>query len=446
MARFMAKLFFAMGYVSNADIIQYSATDLVGQYLGQTRHRTREKLTNALDRFLFISDIHLLLEGAYEAQALEELAEFLSRPETHQNMVVVLSGDDKSIDKLKRSSYISTVFREIISFQNIPADDCITLLSEELRSFGFSDEAQFMKSLTPPDYEQVKGLWHKMQSAAGWNNAHDVKYLAKQIAVRLLELDELNSDQAKGQLLSIVMNCMKRVITDRSVSKGRAEFREPDIRDQTYSHMDSTSALLHQESTISSQCHPLFASHCQSTAELSTDAQIQPTMNKTIRESRESAASPSQRISQVRANTNMFGCAHDDEKEHNAEEEIVAKREEGVADSSWDRVQTAIEEEKKDQVILQDFDEKLQQAGDALFQGTTDELEDLQKSYDRAKAIFSAHSLRLQLRHRILMALRKMGKCPLGYAWVRDGEGYRCTGGSHFVTNEEANNMVADKD
>ena len=63
MAKFMSKLFFDMGYISTPDIIECSATDLIGQYLGQTRHRTREKLTDALSRFLVINDVHHLLDG-----------------------------------------------------------------------------------------------------------------------------------------------------------------------------------------------------------------------------------------------------------------------------------------------------------------------------------------------------------------------------------------------
>jgi hypothetical protein len=33
--------------------------------------------------------------------------------------------------------------------------------------------------------------------------------------------------------------------------------------------------------------------------------------------------------------------------------------------------------------------------------------------------------------------LRDMGVCPAGFRWNKQGTGYRCAGGSHFVSNSE---------
>ncbi|KIJ10679.1 hypothetical protein PAXINDRAFT_101943 [Paxillus involutus ATCC 200175] len=37
----------------------------------------------------------------------------------------------------------------------------------------------------------------------------------------------------------------------------------------------------------------------------------------------------------------------------------------------------------------------------------------------------------LEVQHK----LQHMGLCPMGYKWVRQGDGYRCTGGSHFISH-----------
>ena len=37
----------------------------------------------------------------------------------------------------------------------------------------------------------------------------------------------------------------------------------------------------------------------------------------------------------------------------------------------------------------------------------------------------------------ILDRLRTMGPCPAGFAWFRQGNGWRCGGGSHFVYDDD---------
>ena len=38
---------------------------------------------------------------------------------------------------------------------------------------------------------------------------------------------------------------------------------------------------------------------------------------------------------------------------------------------------------------------------------------------------------------RIMDRLRTMGPCPAGFAWFRQGNGWRCGGGSHFVYDDD---------
>ena len=37
----------------------------------------------------------------------------------------------------------------------------------------------------------------------------------------------------------------------------------------------------------------------------------------------------------------------------------------------------------------------------------------------------------------IVQRLREMGPCPMGFAWHREGSGWRCGGGSHFVRSRD---------
>lgn len=39
--------------------------------------------------------------------------------------------------------------------------------------------------------------------------------------------------------------------------------------------------------------------------------------------------------------------------------------------------------------------------------------------------------------------IRQICPCPMGYAWYQVGRGWRCRGGSHFVSDEELNRSFA---
>lgn len=41
--------------------------------------------------------------------------------------------------------------------------------------------------------------------------------------------------------------------------------------------------------------------------------------------------------------------------------------------------------------------------------------------------------------------LIQMGRCCMGFKWRREGNGYRCEGGSHYVSDTELRNFRSDK-
>ena len=53
------------------------------------------------------------------------------------------------------------------------------------------------------------------------------------------------------------------------------------------------------------------------------------------------------------------------------------------------------------------------------------------------KAREEAERLERQREAKAQAKLQTMGVCVMGYRWIKQSNGYRCAGGSHFVTNTQ---------
>jgi hypothetical protein len=38
---------------------------------------------------------------------------------------------------------------------------------------------------------------------------------------------------------------------------------------------------------------------------------------------------------------------------------------------------------------------------------------------------------------RVQQKLREMGVCVAGFRWIKQSQGYRCAGGTHFISNDQ---------
>ena len=80
-AQKMGKVFYDMGFLSEAKVIECSATDLIGQYVGHTGPKVQKMLEKALGKVLFIDEAYRLGDGtnhnSFATEAMDELVDCL---------------------------------------------------------------------------------------------------------------------------------------------------------------------------------------------------------------------------------------------------------------------------------------------------------------------------------------------------------------------------------
>ena len=176
-ARKVGRVFMDMGFLSSDEVVECSATDLVGRYVGQTGPKTRQKVESALGKVLFIDEAYRLCEGSFSAEAVNELVDIITKPRFMGKVVVILAGYEDDINKLLgKNGGLSSRFSEEIIFRPMGARESLRLLRKELEKDdvvlrGMEEDGE--------GYKEVVRVMGSLVTLKGWGNARDVLGLVK---------------------------------------------------------------------------------------------------------------------------------------------------------------------------------------------------------------------------------------------------------------------------
>lgn len=126
--------------------------------------------------------------------------------------------------------------------------------------------------------------------------------------------------------------------------------------------------------------------------------------------------------------------SNEDAGDNGPREAITPVRDAGVSDQVWDQLQKdaqKAEEEKRECRRLAEKEEELRQwlkkCADAKRQRELEEIERQKQELEE----------KLRRQEKELAKVAQMGLCPAGFHWIKQSGGYRCAGGSHWVSNAE---------
>ncbi|KAF8462322.1 hypothetical protein BDZ91DRAFT_850709 [Kalaharituber pfeilii] len=242
-ARNMGQIFYDMGFLSTSEVVECSASELIGQYVGQTGPKTRLQLERGLGKVLLVDEAYRLTNGQYATEACNELIHQLSQARFNGKMVIILAGYPADMRELLRlRPGLAGHFPEVIEFHNIPPEDCLRLLARELAAMGV--HARFLSDQDCEEYMKLCNLFKFVSIFPSWHNARDIKNLAKRMGgfVQLgtpkppapapLTCREPGGD---AEMLDLkweqALQCMKAVVHEHRLRYGRD--LDPDDDDYT---------------------------------------------------------------------------------------------------------------------------------------------------------------------------------------------------------------------
>ena len=213
-ARKIGQVFYDMGILGTAEVVECSSSDMVGQYVGQTGPKTKKLFEKALGKVLFIDEAYRLAEGHFAQEAIDELVGLLTHTSFKSKLIVVLAGYEQDMNRLLSvNTGLSSRFPDQVVFQDLDAERCIIVLKAELRKegvsvIGFDDASSTV-------YIDVKELIRDIAELKDWGNARDMMTLSKEMIGCALRS---SSSTAEGPLEisgEEAVDVVKKMLQDR---------------------------------------------------------------------------------------------------------------------------------------------------------------------------------------------------------------------------------------
>lgn len=414
-----------MGFLSSTEVIECAASDLEGQYVGQTGPKTKKLFEKALGRVLFIDEAYRLGEGHYGKEAMDEMVGILTQPAFKGKLIVVLAGYDREMDDLLAvNTGLSSRFPEEILFRNMSPEQCLEVLRRKLKKDSVIIDA--LESPASPEYLRMRDLLQELSSLPSFGNARDMETLSRQLMGIVFSnpgsADNSSSDfyLASDQAIA----CIETMLSERQARTSRIPNQPSVLRgppgplaqQQPPPLSPPPAPMRTAPPVIKQERQPPRKQRKKSDQQAGRDPDVSDEVWRQLQDDKRAAQQEEKRERERLALLEKERReAEEREERARVEEERLrlaeakakdeAERAELMRRREQERLKAAREKEERD---------RIRAAQEAAME------EEKRKKKEEA---------------RVQQKLRDLGICPAGFRWVKQAGGYRCTAGGHFVPN-----------
>ncbi|RYP86635.1 hypothetical protein DL769_000703 [Monosporascus sp. CRB-8-3] len=394
-AKKMGKVFYDMGFLATAEVVECSATDLIGQYVGQTGPKVQQLLEKALGKVLFIDEAYRLADGHFANDAVNELVDSVTKEKFQKRLIIILAGYESDINHLMSvNEGLTSRFPEVINFRSLGPGECMILLATlltrqktQLQRNGVLLDLTVLERSEFPFVSRALSLFKRLINQASWANARDVKTLSQSIFNQAL----------KSQVAP------KQLVVDEQIIISRLEdlFNEREARSRTKSGGLLNNKSLYMDTAPVATQNPM-----------ETSINIAKTSESTSDHPPDGPEAPAPETQTVKQERKV--------KQPSTHQGL---RDAGVSDAVWEQLQ-------RDRQAEQEREDEYQRLLEAKNNATEANREKIVKR-------LLEEERRREQEAEMRKKLALMGVCPVGYQWIKQTSGYRCAGGSHFMSDEQ---------
>lgn len=222
-ARNVGQLFFDMGFISSAEVVTCSVKDLTGEYTGQTSPKVISQFERALGKVLFVDEAYRLSQGGrYGHEAAGEIVDAMTQPRYLSNMVVILAGYEKEMNRLmKFNQGLRSRFPVEVNFPQMAPKSCFQLFERTLNNVHIELPGPIEGLAHQLDVLSIEAF-RQLSSDHEWANGRDVESLARKMMGQIFRREgEVNSD-APPEKLVVSHNELLRFLMDELKAHGHS--------------------------------------------------------------------------------------------------------------------------------------------------------------------------------------------------------------------------------
>ncbi|KAI9159145.1 NFX1-type zinc finger-containing protein 1 [Paramyrothecium foliicola] len=376
-ARKIGKVYYDMGFLSTAQVHDCSATELIGEYVGQTGPKVQRLVESALGRVLLIDEAYRLCDSPFAKEALDELVDLTTKPKFQNKIVIILAGYVQDINLLiSKNPGMTSRFPTVVDFAPLDPSACVQLITTLLRKKKQHLESKGRKfdmtCISAPEPEFRSMLERKlgnMSRQEGWASARDVETLTKSIFHRI---------SLKNEIIIVSVGDVLKAMDEMYLE------REERTLNKLRGAMTELTAL---------QQHPGI---------------------------------PPSKITQSNSTATTFEEEHKDialVEARPASSSRLGTRDAGVSDEVWEQLQKDALEEDRKQKAFRELKRKEREASRA--------------DRERLVRLILEEEEKRRKEEAQRQKLLQGGLCPAGFNWIKQQGGYRCGGGSHWMSDSD---------
>jgi replication-associated recombination protein RarA len=463
-ARALAKILFGLGLISSSTCKETSGLDLTGDYVGQTVTKVNEILKDAKGGILFIDEAYTLGEGHFGKEACDAIVAGMTSDQFKDVVIIIAGYHDEIHCMLKRNAGLKSRFTHFMEFPDWTVEDCVKFFILQTKKEHF----QLGEGVTVV----LQNGFRELMGLSGWGNGRDVvKVWDSALSLRsdrVVNAPETLKTIGDGDISSAFDSIMKgRSANEQPISGDPWETPPFDSPMQA----DGGSApkppigpgrsrmLAREQETEESNKNELDAE----------DSSGQSSVGSLI--SSEDLAAREQETEELEKNELDAEDSSDQSSVGSLGVAGDGTRDDGVSDYEWQELCDTKERERQRAEYMSRLTLKLKLEAEEAAKREEEarkarklelerlerikdekqrlrELQLAQEREDKRRRAEEAERERREKEARKMMEerkkqekiqkrLRSMGKCPAGFQWFQCGDGWKCGGGSHFVSDAQ---------